>query len=66
MSTVPAKGWYPENSNPKLHRFWEGKKWTEHTRAADAFANYRDVKVAAEQGQLVNDLMAAIARLHHA
>lgn len=27
---VPA-GWYPDQQNPGLQRYWDGAKWTEHT-----------------------------------
>jgi endonuclease YncB( thermonuclease family) len=29
---VPPPGWYPDNQNPFLLRYWNGNAWTEHTR----------------------------------
>ncbi|MDI3386854.1 DUF2510 domain-containing protein [Streptomyces sp. B-S-A8] len=34
MTTPP--GWYPDPAAPSLERWWDGARWTEHTRAADA------------------------------
>lgn len=31
---LPPPGWYPDNSNPFLLRYWNGNAWTEHTRMA--------------------------------
>ena len=27
-------GWYPDNANPSLQRWWDGTQWTTHTAAA--------------------------------
>jgi endonuclease YncB( thermonuclease family) len=35
MSRALARpGWYPDNHNPLLLRYWNGNAWTEHTRMA--------------------------------
>jgi endonuclease YncB( thermonuclease family) len=30
--TLPPPGWYRDNQNPFLLRYWDGYRWTEHTR----------------------------------
>ena len=32
--TTAAPGWYPDNSNPAIVRWWDGTRWTEHTQPA--------------------------------
>jgi hypothetical protein len=29
---MPAPGWYPDNHNPAYARWWDGARWTDHTR----------------------------------
>lgn len=29
---MPAPGWYPDNHNPAFARWWDGARWTDHTR----------------------------------
>lgn len=31
---LPPPGWYPDNANPFLLRYWDGSGWTDHTRMA--------------------------------
>jgi endonuclease YncB( thermonuclease family) len=31
---LPPPGWYPDNQNPFLLRYWDGHAWTGHTRMA--------------------------------
>ncbi len=30
--TVPEAGWYPDRSDPRVTRWWDGQQWTDHTR----------------------------------
>lgn len=36
--TAPVPGWYPEQSNPHLLRWWDGYAWTPHTQPNPAAA----------------------------
>jgi hypothetical protein len=42
-ASIPP-GWYPDNANPSIQRWWDGTQWTEHTQQA-----YVAGGVAAEQ-----------------
>jgi hypothetical protein len=30
--SVPAAGWYPDRSDPRVTRWWDGQQWTDHIR----------------------------------
>ena len=32
--SVPAAGWYPDRSDPRVSRWWDGQQWTDHMREA--------------------------------
>jgi len=34
QSPLIAPGWYPDNANPALQRWWDGGQWTTHTTQA--------------------------------
>lgn len=29
----PPAGWYPDQQDPRMKRWWDGSRWTEHTQA---------------------------------
>lgn len=33
-SSQPPAGWFVDTSNPGYLRWWDGQRWTEHTKAA--------------------------------
>ncbi|MEC3973815.1 phospholipid scramblase-related protein [Amycolatopsis sp. H20-H5] len=33
-SIPPPPGWYPDQQNPRLHRWWDGQAWSPNTRPA--------------------------------
>jgi hypothetical protein len=34
--SLPPAGWMPDAQDPRLLRWWDGSKWTEHTQARTA------------------------------
>jgi hypothetical protein len=35
MTSTPPAGWYPDQQNPLLHRWWDGQVWTADTRTTN-------------------------------
>jgi uncharacterized protein YxjI len=50
-STPP--GWYPDQQNPRLHRWWDGQAWTANTRPShDAEAIELDIERAHDPARI--------------
>lgn len=47
MSASPVAGWYPDNDDPALYRWWDGNAWTTDTKPSGAGAE-RAVASAAD------------------
>ncbi|BDZ44839.1 DUF2510 domain-containing protein [Naasia aerilata] len=45
MSHIPA-GWYPDHTDPRLERYWDGMGWTDETVSAD-----QRTEVTAKEGR---------------
>lgn len=57
-STEIAPGWYPDNADPALQRWWDGRQWTAHTTPTVVMA-----PVASTNGPRPKNTWATLALL---
>jgi hypothetical protein len=48
-ASVPP-GWYPDNANPAIQRWWDGTQWTEHTQQAYVAGGVAAAQLKAPEG----------------